>query len=336
MRKIKYLLVLFLIILTSTKVSASTNTFDRTEDNNYGVKKNWDMNEKKYDYAKKTPYVDASEKIYDFSDILTDEEEKALYNRIIPLIEKYKMDIVILTYNYPYTEDMQNSYFVSDFYDFNDFGLDFEKYSGVVFFRNTYDLDPYFDMLSFGSAQLKFYDTRMSNILDDVYYDIHAHNYLDGFNLWLDKVEYYAETEDLSGYHLNKNGLNDYSKQFEQNKYEYQLLYTKYKEQSNIIDNLKRDFNPLIIGNLFLSGIITTIFIVVNVKKNKMVRKATQASEYLDRKTFKLLESSDRLINSHVTSWTETSSSSGGGGGGHSSFGGHSGGGFSSGGGRHG
>jgi len=36
--------------------------------------------------------------------------------------------------------------------------------------------------------------------------------------------------------------LNDYSKQFEQNKYEYQLLYTKYKEQSNIIDNLKRDF----------------------------------------------------------------------------------------------
>lgn len=306
MRKIKFLLIAFFILLTTTTVNASTKTLDRPEENNYGVKKNWDMNEKKYDYAKKTPYVDASEKIYDFSDILTDEEEKELYDRIVPLIEKYKMDIVILTYNYPYTEDMQNSYFVSDFYDFNDFGLDFEKYSGVVFFRNTYEADPYFDMLSFGNAQLKFYDTRMSNILDDVYYDIHAHNYLDGFNLWLDKVEYYAETEDLSGYHLNKNGF------------------------------LKRDFNPLIIGNLFLSGIITTIFIVVNVKKNKMVRKATQASEYLDRTTFKLLESSDRLINSHVTSWTETSSSSGGGGGGHSSFGGHSGGGFSSGGGRHG
>ena len=306
MRKIKFLIIAFFILLTTTTVNASTKTLDRTEENNYGVKKNWDMNEEKYNYAKKTPYVDASEKIYDFSDILTDEEEKALYDRITPLIDKYKMDIVILTYNYPYTEDMQNSYFVSDFYDFNDFGLDFEKYSGVVFFRNTYEADPYFDMLSFGNAQLKFYDTRMSNILDDVYYDIHAHNYLDGFNLWLDKVEYYAETEDLSGYHLNKNGF------------------------------LKRDFNPLIIGNLFLSGIITTIFIVVNVKKNKMVRKATQASEYLDRTTFKLLESSDRLINSHVTSWTETSSPSGGGGGGHSSFGGHSGGGFSSGGGRHG
>ena len=36
--------------------------------------------------------------------------------------------------------------------------------------------------------------------------------------------------------------LNDYSKQFEQNKYEYQLLYTKYKEQSIIIENLKKDF----------------------------------------------------------------------------------------------
>ena len=306
MRKIKFLLIAFFILLTTTTVNASTKTLDRTEENNYGVKKNWDMNEEKYNYAKKTPYVDASEKIYYFSDILTDEEEKELYDRIVPLIEKYKMDIVILTYNYPYTKDMDNSYFVSDFYDFNDFGLDFTKYSGVVLFRNTYEADPYFDMLSFGNAQLKFYDTRMSNILDDIYYDIKNHNYLQGFNLWLDKVEYYAETEDLSGYHLNKNGF------------------------------LKRDFNPLIIGNLFLSGIITTIFIVVNVKKNKMVRKATQASEYLDRTTFKLLESSDRLINSHVTSWTETSSSSGGGGGGHSSFGGHSGGGFSSGGGRHG
>ena len=37
--------------------------------------------------------------------------------------------------------------------------------------------------------------------------------------------------------------LNDYSKQFEQNQYEYQLLYTKYKEQSIIIENLKKDFN---------------------------------------------------------------------------------------------
>ena len=306
MRKIKYILILFFVILTTSKVSASTNTLERTEENNYGVKKNWNMNEKKYDYAKQTPYVDASEKIYDFSDILTDEEEKSLYERIIPLIEKYKMDIVILTYDYSYTNDFQNSEFVSDFYDFNDFGLDFEKYSGVVFFRNTYEVDPYFDMLSFGNAQLKFYDTRMSSILDDVYYDIHAHNYLNGFNLWLDKVEYYAEKEDLGGYHLNKNGF------------------------------LKKDFNPFIIGNLFISGIITTIFVVVNVKKNKMIRKATQASEYLDRSTFKLLESSDRLINSVTTSYTESDYSSSGGGGGHSSFGGHSGGGFSSGGGRHG
>lgn len=307
MRKLRLLFIaLFVTFISITNVSASTVTKERTKENNYGVKKNWSMNEEKYNYAKKTPYVDASEKIYDFSDILTDEEEKALYDRIIPMIEEYKMEIIILTYDYPYSQDMDNSYFVSDFYDFNDFGLDFTGYSGVVLFRNTYSADPYFDMLSFGEAQLKYYDTRMSTILDSIYFNIKNHHYLNGFNQWLDLVKTYHTYDELTNYHLDATG------------------------------HLKKDFNPLILPNIIISAVITLIFILVNVRKNKMVRTATQASSYLNKETFILLEQSDKLISSHTTSYTESSSSSGGGGGGHSSFSGHSGGGFSSGGGRHG
>ena len=39
-----------------------------------------------------------------------------------------------------------------------------------------------------------------------------------------------------------ENEYNEYINQFEQNKYDYQLLYKKYKEQENIIENLKENF----------------------------------------------------------------------------------------------
>lgn len=310
MRKIKYLFALLLVLFTITSVQASTNLKERNESNKYGVNKKWDMTSERIEYAKQTPYVDASEKIYDFSDILTDAEEKELYDIIVPMIEKYKMDIVIVTYNLPYTRDSQNSEFASDFYDFNDFGLQYEKYDGVVLFRNTYSADPYFDMFSFGDAQLKFYDTRMSNILDHIYPDLKNHNYLTGFKKWLRDIDRYYDEGDLDGYYVDDMGY------LQKEKFVYKPL-------------------QFITGTGILSAIITFIFIFVNVRKNKMVRLATKAAEYLDKSSFKLLESNDRLVHSHVTSYTESSSSSGGGGG-HSSFGGHSGGGFSSGGGRHG
>ena len=307
MKKIKYFLLpllLFLIINVN-----AVELKERTEENNYGVSKKWEMNSEKYEYAKKTPYVDAAEKIYDFSDILTDEEEKELKSKIDELIEKYHMEVIILTYDYAYSEDSDNSYFASDFYDFNDFGLDFDNYSGVLLFRNTYESNPYYDMFSFGKAQLKYYDSRMSDILDDIYNDIHSKNYLEGFNKWLTDVDSYGNYEELENYNLD--------------------------EMGHLVKI--RKFNPLILGNLLISSIITIIYITINVKKNKMVKLATQASTYLNKQTFKLQEESDKLVHSHVSSYVEpepTSSSSGGGS--HSSFSGHSGGGFSSGGGRHG
>ena len=306
MKKIKILLVLicFLII---PKAYASTTTFERNEANNYGVKKKWNMSDSSVSYyAKKTPYVDASEKIYDFADILTDEEEKSLYDRINTLIGTYNMDIVILTYSLPYSTDSQNEDFACDFYDFNDFGLNFSDYSGVLLFRNTYSVDPYFDMYSFGEAQQYLTPSRMSNILDIIYDDLHYSRYLSGFNKWIDEVKYYRNKGKEEHTYIDEQGL---------------LRYEKY-------------FKPYIGVNLLISSIVTLIFILVNVKKNKMVALATEASAYLNKESFKLNNSSDRLINSVTTSWTEPEHNYSSGGG-HSSIG-HSGGGHSSGGGRHG
>lgn len=304
MKKIKLLLPLIIMFLFIGSVKAdSIETFKRDESNNYGVNKKWKIDDKMLEYIKQTDLVDASKKIYDYSDILTDEEEKTLYDSIIPLIEEYKMDIVILTYSLPYTNDRQNEDFACDFYDFNDFGIDFTSYSGVLFFRNTYENDPYFDMYSFGEAQLYFTPSRMSNILDMLYDNVHNKLYFEAFNNWLYQIRVYHNYGKVSGYFVDENSI------------------------------LRKNFNPLIGFNIFLTSIITFIFIIVNVKKNKMVYYATDASKYLNKSTFKLTKKIDKLISSHVTSWVESSSSSSGGG--HSSIG-HSGGGHSSGGGRHG
>ena len=71
------------------------------------------------------------------------------------------------------------------------------------------------------------------------------------------------------------------------------------------------------------------------VNKNKMVKKDTRATGYLNNSSISYTKRTKNLISSHTTHYRRTESSSGGGGG-FSSSRGSSGGGHSSGGGRHG
>ena len=305
MKKTIYLLITLTLLFTTINVKASTNTYDRTKDNNYGVNKHWTIDSKNIGYVKSTPLVNADELIYDFSDILTEEEEEKYYELFKQYKEKYNMDIVFLSYNLPYTVDSQNEDFAADFYDFNDFGIDFKSYNGVLLFRNTYEADPYYDMYSFGDAQLYYPSNRMSNILDRIYNNMHNGNYSNALDQWLRQLDYYHNKGPISGYYVDENSY------------------------------LRKKYNPLILPILIIDTIITTIFIVDNVKKNKMIIKATNADNYLNK--FNIIEKTDTLVSSHTTEWTESDSSSGGSsGGGYHSSGGHSGGGHSSGGGRHG
>ena len=78
------------------------------------------------------------------------------------------------------------------------------------------------------------------------------------------------------------------------------------------------------------ASVITLITMLILVRKNKMVRKAITANEYLDKGSINYTQSMDQFVRSHTTHYTVSSSSGGG------SHGGSSGGGHSSGGGRHG
>ena len=331
MKKIVSILMIFLFGIT-LNVNAAPKTYDRETLENNGVNKKWTINDNNIDNVLKTPAVDTAEKIYDFSEVLTEEEEQQLRTKIDEFTKKHNMEIVIVTKELPYSDDIKeycynearadekedefNEEFAADFYDYNDFGIDYELYDGVLLFRNT-ALDPcwnamYYDMYTFGNAQLYFNQNRYDSILDGIYDDLHAENYFDGFMKYINQVDYQMSSgkpSDMDNYYVDEYG---------------------YLQKTPI------PYSIPWIPCAAVSGIITLIVMIILIKKNKMVRKATQAMEYLNKGSTKITNRKDIFLHSHTSSYTESSSSGGGGGGGHSSHSGSSGGGHSSGGGRHG
>lgn len=305
-RYIKLTLIIFLLLLFPYNANALVQTYDRTEDNNYGVNKHWTITDSNLDNITSTPYVDSLEKIYDFSDILTDSEEEEIYTKINYFIENTGMDMVIVTYNLPYTVDHTNETFAADFYDYNDFGIDFDNYSGVLLFRNTYEQDRYYDIYTFGDAQLYFGYDRLNATLDKIYYDFVNDNYLRGMSTFINDIDSYYQDgidSDYKNYYVDENGF------------------------------LQEKYTPPIFLAVVVAGIATIIIMIILVKKNKMVKKASKADEYLVTNSVNYSVKEDKFTHSRTSSYRVSSSS---GGGGHSSSGGSSGGGHSSGGGRHG
>lgn len=330
----KKIVLILILLLSAINVHAVPTTYNREELDNYGVKKNWKITDSNRSNVLNTPAVDAKEKIYDFSDVMTDEQESELKSKIDEFTSKYNMDLVIVTYNLEYPsvfssycysdakadneEDKFNETFASDFYDYNDFGMDFENNSGIVLFRNT-AIDPcynamYYDMYTFGNAQLYFNRYRYDQILDSIFDNLKGGNYTEGFNKFINLTSNYLDQgrpSELEGYTVDEKGY-------------LQAPPRVYKAPIS---------SCLILG-LLIAGIVVGIMIA----KNKMVKKATEASEYLNKGSVKITNRKDVFVRSHTSSYTTSSSSGGssGGGGGFSSHSGSSGGGHSSGGGRHG
>ncbi|MDE6292293.1 MAG: TPM domain-containing protein, partial [Bacilli bacterium] len=255
-----------------------------------------------------TPYVDASEKIYDFADILTDQEEEYLYKLIQEYINTTNMDMVILTDTKSYYADSQNETYAADFYDYNDFGLDLENYSGVLLYRNAYEVDPYYNVYMFGNAQLYYDYNRSEAMLDAIYSDMRGKNYLAAFEEFIDiYTEYYEDgiPSSMKDYGIDSMG-------FMYKKYAYPWSWA-----------------------LLVSCIVAFIYAAVFIGRNKMVKKAREAKDYLNEEDVDMYRVVDQYVRSHTSSYTVSSSSGSSGGGGHSS-GGSSGMGHSSGGGRHG
>lgn len=288
---ISVFMVLCLIFLNNI-LFASTTTYERNEEDNYGLTNGIIINSNNRTAALKTPLVDADEKVYDFADLLTDSEEELLYNSIQDYIEEYNMDMVIVTI------DDNNKYsdveYADDFYDYNNFGVGSNR-DGLLFLIDMDNRRMYISTT--GEAIRMYNDTRIDYILDDTYNYITKQDYYRCANAFISAATRYAKMGIPSG---NKNTYID--------------------SEGNYIVKGNNVFVSGLAPATVISIIATILFVAIASGKHRVIRKATQARAYLVKDSFNLSQKVDNFVNTHTSKVYDppSSSNSGGGSGGSS------------------
>lgn len=186
--------------------------------------------------------VDATKKIYDYADLLTDEEEAKLKQTANKLIDQYGYDVFFITIDY--NDTYSTEAFIDDFGDFNGFGLGNDtSYVGCII-----DMDQRnFHISTVGNDCLTVYnDARIEVMLDAIQKNVKAKNYYKAADAFFDKVEQYGN--DTSG------------------------------QTESISDKLPRSILFGVLTGLALSGIIT--FAIA--RQAKTIRKGSEAANYTD------------------------------------------------------
>lgn len=294
-----YIILLFLISIMPTSAK-EIKSCTRTP-NDMHVRKEL-INENNKDAIFNTPCVDEVEKVYDFGDLLTDEEETNLYNEIQSFVEQTNYDLAVVTINENPKQDAMN--YADDFYDYNEFGKGTTR-DGLLLLIDMDTRELYISTT--GNAIKMYSDARINDILDTGYDYITNQQY---YNTFLSMI---------------KKSVDFYSMGFPE-------------ENKNIeIDEIGRPIIIKYINYRLIAGIsvfITLIVTIIFYNISKLKLKVGSTISYLKSSNISLRK--DKLINSIVTHHVRNTDSSGGGShSGGSSFHTSSSGSFHGGGGRH-
>lgn len=221
-------------------------------------------------------------KVYDYAQVLSNEEEEQLKVSVSNYINKYNMDMALVTVKY-HTKSSTKVY-AEDFYDYNGFGIG-DTYDGLIFVIDfTFGYTDIY-ISTTGEAIRMYDDYRIDNMLDNI-----ANNKDNGyyamFNSFIDDASNYAS-----------NGVPSSNSNTEINEYG-DLVYKKSIPWFTIV---------------IISVIVPTIVIVILINKNKMVRKSVNAAYYLKDGSIIINTRNDRFVTTHTTSVRINDSSSSGG-----------------------
>lgn len=215
-------------------------------------------------------------RIYDEANLLTNAEKQKLQVLIDKYVKNYNMDMVLVSTVTNTTGSPQK--YAEDFYDFYNFGIG-EARDGVLFLIDrTLGYNDVW-MVTTGKA-IKYYDDdRIDSIIDDVA-AVKDKGYYAMYEAFVNSADYYASL-----------GL----------------------VPTNAPVDTKNPF-PWV-SSILISLVVSFIGIGILIFKNRMIKKATKASEYLDRNTVNFTRVEDRFISTHTTTThipRNTGSSSGG------------------------
>lgn len=288
MRKVLIYCFFIINMFFLINVNASTNTFERTEDN-LRVDDRISVNSSNIDNILKTPSVDKDEKVYDFANLFTDENEKIIYTKINEYINLTNYDLAVVTINENNKNDEVE--YADDFYDYNYFGFD-ESFSGLLFLIDMDNRKIYISTTGYG---IKMYDDdRIDRIIDNGYDDLVNGNYSDCILKMIDEASnYYNLGFPKSNENLVIDGTTVY-----------------YDEEKTLIDYLVPSF--------CISFIITLVVSIVMYNKTRLKIKSINAVSYLTSE--RNLSIIPNFIRSSVSRIPKSSGGSSGGGSGGSSY----------------
>ena len=280
-------IIILMLFIPFINVYANVETYERTDDN-LKVHESIEVNSYNKQEILKTPSVDETKKVYDFADLIDEQNEIYLFNKTNEFIKNYNMDLVLVTIDDNWTTARK---YADNFYDYNYFGIG-KTFDGVLLLIDMDTREMYISTT--GKAILMYNDYRIENVLDEMYNYIQNGNYFETFVRGIDKLEYFQKKGIPEG---NKNSYID-----KNGDYVYKAVKTF----------------PLFMF-LFISSITATIVLVIFISKNKLVRKAHDAKEYMEKDNARVLKVQDRFITSHTSRVRINTDSSSG-----SSFGGGS------------
>ncbi len=285
--RVNIVLIMFLIIF-SLNCLASTNTTKRTEDN-LMIADDITVNSSNKQIILKTPKVNEQEKIYDFGNLLSDQEETLLYNKAVKFVEENNLDVVIVTIND--NNKISARDYADDFYDYNYFGTG-TTHDGLLFLIDMDNREMWISTT--GQGQRIYDDNRIDNILDYTYDKISKQDYYGCANVFLDKADALAKKGIPSS---NENTYIDEDGDY---------IYTG--------DSYEDKFPIGFI--IFASIIFTAIFILFKANKHRTVKKATNAMWYL--RNLNITRREDNFVTTHTSKIYDPPSDSGSSGGGSS------------------
>lgn len=259
MKKIFVLFIsLFLLVLP---VYASTNTYSRTTADLKVPKKIKYKSSMEHNVLL-TPSVNANEKIYDFAELLTEEEEKQLYDKVKEFIANTNLDLAIVTINTNVKDSTQE--YADDFYDYNDFSID-----GLAFVIDMQNR--IFYISTAGKAMLYYNDYRVEYILSALDQEMYNHEYFNACNTLISQLTEY------------------YNHGFSDNADKYVVIGTQIYRKT-----------PYLLLSI-IAVVSATIGTLILALRNKKIKLATNSNDYFDNKSFEITKDTKEFISSNTS-----------------------------------
>ena len=134
--------------------------------------------------ADDVPKVNADIKVYDYAELLTEDQEKQLALKAKDILARHNIDIAIVTVNT--TNGLSSMEYADDFYDYNPFGYGNDA-SGLLMLINMEEREVWISTT--GKAITIFSDGDIETLLDAAYEGLSQGNYYKAGNDFLFESE---------------------------------------------------------------------------------------------------------------------------------------------------